>query len=102
MAGNPLLSWWRQHSLAAIVDPTSVPKGLRPSSGGGEVAGGAQRARAAWRPFSTQRRRIGRMAVFTVTTASDVVDAADGRLSLREAVTAAERTGSADTIQFAR
>ena len=41
------------------------------------------------------------MATFTVTTALDVVDAGDGRLSLREAVTQANATTTADTIAFA-
>lgn len=42
------------------------------------------------------------MAVLTVTTSRDGVDAADGRLSLREAVAATARDPGADTIQFAR
>jgi Ca2+-binding RTX toxin-like protein len=41
------------------------------------------------------------MATFTVTTASDVVNAADGVLSLREAVQQANATAAADTIVFA-
>src|SRR5688500_15901696 len=41
------------------------------------------------------------MAVLTVTTGGDSVQAGDGRLSLREAVAAAERDPGADTIRFA-
>src|SRR3954454_15430088 len=41
------------------------------------------------------------MATLTVATASDVVDAGDGVLSLREAVAQANLTSAADTIQFA-
>ena len=41
------------------------------------------------------------MATFTVTTASDIVDAGDGVLSLREAVAQANATAAADTIVFA-
>ena len=41
------------------------------------------------------------MATFTVTTASDAVDAGDGVLSLREALTAADSTKAADAIGFA-
>ena len=41
------------------------------------------------------------MAQFTVTTANDVVDPNDGRLSLREAVAQANATAAADRIQFA-
>src|SRR5687767_5556 len=41
------------------------------------------------------------MAVFTVTTAADVVNPGDGVLSLREAVARANATGAADTIRFA-
>lgn len=41
------------------------------------------------------------MAQFTVTTANDVVDPNDGRLSLREAVAQANATAAADTIVFA-
>ena len=41
------------------------------------------------------------MATFTVTTASDVVSAGDGVLSLREAVAQANATAAADTILFA-
>src|SRR5262245_61925746 len=37
-------------------------------------------------------------AIFTVTTALDVVDPADGRLSLREAVTLANAHPGGDTI----
>ena len=40
------------------------------------------------------------MATFTVTTAVDAVDADDGRLSLREAVQAANGTAAADRIVF--
>lgn len=40
------------------------------------------------------------MATFTVTTADDAV-ANDGKLSLREAVAAANATEAADTIRFA-
>jgi hypothetical protein len=41
------------------------------------------------------------MAIFTVTTIDDVVNASDGVLSLREAVTQANATASPDTILFA-
>ena len=41
------------------------------------------------------------MATFTVTTMADVVNAGDGVLSLREAVTQANATIAADTIEFA-
>jgi NADH dehydrogenase FAD-containing subunit len=41
------------------------------------------------------------MATFTVTTAADVVNATDGKLSLREAVAQANATIAADTIVFA-
>jgi hypothetical protein len=41
------------------------------------------------------------MAIFTVTTADDVVDAGDGVLSLREAVAQSNITTTVDTIQFA-
>ena len=41
------------------------------------------------------------MATFTVTTGADVVNAGDGRLSLREAVAQANATTTADTIVFA-
>ena len=41
------------------------------------------------------------MATFTVTTEADTLDAADGRLSLREAVEAANATDEADRIVFA-
>ena len=40
------------------------------------------------------------MATFTVTTAADIVNAADGVLSLREAVSQANITVAADTIVF--
>jgi hypothetical protein len=40
------------------------------------------------------------MAIFTVTTAADVVDSSDGQLSLREAVVQANATTGADTIRF--
>ena len=40
------------------------------------------------------------MVQFTVTTANDVVDLNDGRLSLREAVAQANATAAADTIVF--
>lgn len=40
------------------------------------------------------------MATYTVTTNADVVDAADGVLSLREAIAAANATAAADTIVF--
>ena len=40
------------------------------------------------------------MAYLTVTTAIDVVDPADGRLSLREAVAQANAGAAADTIRF--
>lgn len=40
------------------------------------------------------------MAVITVTTASDVVDAGDGETSLREAIVQANASGGADTITF--
>lgn len=41
------------------------------------------------------------MATFTVTTSADSVDAADGKLSLREALTLANGNPDADTITFA-
>ncbi|MGF1552718.1 MAG: hypothetical protein ACFBWO_09485, partial [Paracoccaceae bacterium] len=41
------------------------------------------------------------MALFVVDTGQDVVEANDGRLSLREAVAAAESAAGADTIVFA-
>ena len=41
------------------------------------------------------------MATFTVTTAADVVDVQDGKLSLREAVSAANAKADADSIRFA-
>jgi hypothetical protein len=41
------------------------------------------------------------MAIFTVTTANDVVNAGDGVLSLREAVAQSNITTTVDTIQFA-
>ncbi len=41
------------------------------------------------------------MATFTVTTTDDVVNAGDGVLSLREAVSQANATAAADTIVFA-
>src|SRR4051812_16705545 len=41
------------------------------------------------------------MATLTVTTASDVVDAGDGVLSLREAVAQSNATATVDTINFA-
>jgi hypothetical protein len=41
------------------------------------------------------------MTTLTATTAADVVDASDGRLSLREAAAQAEATVGADTIRFA-
>lgn len=41
------------------------------------------------------------MATFTVTTTSDVVNAGDGVLSLREAVAQANTTTAADSIVFA-
>jgi hypothetical protein len=41
------------------------------------------------------------MATFTVTTNADIVNASDGVLSLREAVTQANATTAADTILFA-
>ncbi len=40
------------------------------------------------------------MAIFTVTTAADVVDANDGVLSLREAIAQANASAAADTITF--
>ncbi|MBS4010116.1 MAG: CSLREA domain-containing protein, partial [Roseovarius sp.] len=40
------------------------------------------------------------MAIFTVTTTEDVVDANDGVTSLREAITSANGTVGADTITF--
>ena len=40
------------------------------------------------------------MATFTVTTAADLVNAGDGKLSLREAVAQANATTAADTIVF--
>src|SRR4051794_33834748 len=39
-------------------------------------------------------------AVYTVTTAADVIDPNDGVLSLREAVLAADATSEADTISL--
>ncbi|MBI5758891.1 MAG: CHRD domain-containing protein [Planctomycetales bacterium] len=41
------------------------------------------------------------LAVFTVNTAADLIDANDGVVSLREAIIAANQTAGADTIQFA-
>lgn len=41
------------------------------------------------------------MTTFTVTTLADVVDARDGRLSLREAVASADASAGADRILFA-
>jgi CSLREA domain-containing protein len=41
------------------------------------------------------------MAIFTVTTAADAVDASDGVLSLREAVQQANAAEGADDIRFA-
>src|SRR4051812_12394505 len=41
------------------------------------------------------------MATLTVTTASDMVDAGDGVLSLREAVAQSNGTATVDTINFA-
>jgi hypothetical protein len=38
------------------------------------------------------------MAILTVTAAADVVNASDGVLSLREAVTLANNTAAANTI----
>src|SRR5689334_9791083 len=40
-------------------------------------------------------------ATFTVTTADDVVDPGDGKLSLREAVAKANATSALDAINFA-
>lgn len=40
------------------------------------------------------------LAVFSVTTTTDVLDAADGLLSLREAMIAAEANGGDDTINL--
>ena len=40
------------------------------------------------------------MANYSVTTTSDVVDANDGQLSLREAITAANANADADVITF--
>src|SRR5438105_15261194 len=40
-------------------------------------------------------------ATFTVTTFADVVDPADGKLSLREVVSRANASPGADTIQLA-
>ena len=40
------------------------------------------------------------MTTFTVTTTADLVDPNDGELSLREAVTKANATAAADTINF--
>ena len=42
------------------------------------------------------------MATFTVTTTADVVDAKDGKLSLREAVSEANAKADADSIRFAK
>ena len=41
------------------------------------------------------------VATFTVTTADDVVDLGDGKLSLREAVIKANASASVDPIHFA-
>ncbi len=41
------------------------------------------------------------MATITVTTATDVVNSGDGKVSLREAVAQANATVAADTIVFA-
>ena len=41
------------------------------------------------------------LAVFTVTTAADVINANDGQVSLREAIISANQSAGADTIQFA-
>ena len=41
------------------------------------------------------------LAVFTVTTAADVINANDGQVSLREAIVSANQTAGADSIQFA-
>jgi CSLREA domain-containing protein len=41
------------------------------------------------------------MAILTVTTTADVVDASDGQLSLREAVAQANATSQFDTVRFA-
>ena len=40
------------------------------------------------------------MAVYIVDTTADIVDAGDGRLSLREALARADATEEADTIRF--
>jgi fibronectin-binding autotransporter adhesin len=40
------------------------------------------------------------MTAITVTTAADVVNASDGKISLREAVTQANATAAPDTITF--
>src|SRR4051794_16857552 len=47
-------------------------------------------------PEALEVRRL--FATFTVTTTADVVSAGDGKLSLREAITAANATRAADTI----
>jgi membrane-bound inhibitor of C-type lysozyme len=44
---------------------------------------------------------LGTLAVYTVTTTSDVVDSDDGLLSLREAVIAANANAGADTVNLA-
>ena len=41
------------------------------------------------------------MSTFIVNTLTDTIDASDGKLSLREAVTQANATAAADTILFA-
>ncbi len=41
------------------------------------------------------------MAIYTVDTTADIVDAGDGVLSLREALALADATAAADTILFA-
>ena len=41
------------------------------------------------------------MAIYTVDTTADIVDAGDGVLSLREALALADATEAADTILFA-
>lgn len=50
---------------------------------------------------SLQAEWMGKLAVITVDTTADVVDAGDGLTSLREAIIAANGGGGGDTIQLA-
>jgi hypothetical protein len=76
----------------------------------------ARRLAAGWQRYlgSSKLRRVRRfgrtierletrqmLTTFTVSTFDDVVSGSDNKLSLREAVTAANTTPGADTIQFA-